>query len=197
MVAVAVQTTAVFPNKGFGSTTPLIDLHTFNNLVLEHQDAVYRQAYWILNDPAAAEDAAQEAFLRAYRNIDRYNGGPFLPWVLRITTNYCLDQLRRRKFRKTIPLEPVDEYDEEIESPAWLRDPDASVEEMVERGQTNDHIMQCIQRLPPDYRAAVLLVDVQELDYAQAASVLGICIGTFKSRLARARAMLHRTVSLN
>src|SRR5512133_1404609 len=98
------------------------ELNAFNELVLTHQDAVYRQALWILGDEDAAEDATQEAFLRAYRNFHTYDGGPFRPWIMRITTNYCLDQLRRRKIRKTTSLEAYDEYEEEIENAPWLRE---------------------------------------------------------------------------
>ncbi len=59
------------------------ELDDFNELVLAHQDAVYRQAYWILGEQEAAEDAAQEAFIRAYQHMHQYNGGPFLPWILK------------------------------------------------------------------------------------------------------------------
>jgi RNA polymerase sigma-70 factor (ECF subfamily) len=168
-----------------------VDLQSFNQLVLEYQDVVYRQAYWILGEPEAAEDAAQEAFLRAYRKMNLFNGGPFLPWILRITTNYCLDQLRRKKVRKSLPLEAFNEYDEEIDCPAWLEDPNASVEEGVVRAEERAWILRCIRSLPADSRAAIVLVDLQDLDYTQAAAAMGVCLGTFKSRLARARLQLQ------
>jgi RNA polymerase sigma-70 factor, ECF subfamily len=168
------------------------DLETFNQLILEHQDAVYRQAYWILGEPEAAEDATQEAFLRAYQNFKSYNGGPFRPWILRITTNYCLDQIRRRKVRQTISLEPFNEYEEEVESPTWLRDPGASVEEMMEREEEEARITNAIRQLPQDYRMAIIMVDVQQLEYREAASVMGVPLGTFKSRLWRGRLELQK-----
>ncbi len=168
-----------------------VDVQSFNQLVLEYQDVVYRQAYWILGEPEAAEDAVQEAFIRAYRKMNLYNGGPFLPWILRITTNYCLDQLRRQQVRKSLPLEVFNEYDEEIESPYWLEDPDASVEEKIIRTEERAWILRCIRSLPPDSRVAIVLVDIQNLDYTQAAAAMGVCLGTFKSRLARARMQLQ------
>ena len=198
MVAIMNQTVsmgnfqAVLPSArsaehGKGNT-----LESFNELVLEYQDQVYRQASWILGDEAAAEDAVQEAFIRAYQNLHAYNGGPFLPWILRITTNYCLDMLRRQKVRKSTSLEIYDEYDEEMDSAPWLRDTSGSAEDMLVRSETQAWIMKCIRRLSPEYQTAIILVDLQEMDYLQAAEIAGVCLGTFKSRLARAREQLQR-----
>lgn len=167
-------------------------LEKFNQLVLEHQDAVFQQALWILGDEDAAEDATQETFLRAYRNMDRFNGGPFKPWVLKIATNYCLDQLRQWKRHTTISVEGHYENGEEIEAPSWLTDPGLPVEKQVELSELRTRVWQVISCLPPKYRAAVILVDIQEMDYNQAASVLGIHMGTFKSRLCRARNQLQK-----
>ena len=170
------------------------DMDAFNELVLTHQDAVYRQALWLLGDEDAAEDAAQEAFLRAYRNLNTFNGGPFRPWVMRITTNYCLDQLRSQKKHKNIPLEMRDEDDEEMDSCTWLKDPDAYVEEIVERSELKSRIMECLQRLAPKYRVPVILVDMQNMDYQEAAATMGISLGTFRSRLFRARMQLQESL---
>jgi len=132
------------------------DLTAFNELVLLYQDAVYCQAYWILGEVEAAEEAAQEAFLRVYRNLQTFRDGPFKPWMLRITTNYCLDQLRHLKSRPTTPLEVLNEYDEEMEPPAWLADPSDSPEKMIEDAESETTIMQCIQRLPSDYQMVIM-----------------------------------------
>jgi RNA polymerase sigma-70 factor (ECF subfamily) len=167
-------------------------LEAFNELVMTHQDAVYRQALWILHDEAAAEDAAQEAFLRAYHAWNSYDGGPFRPWILRITTNYCLDQLRRIKAHPHTSLELYTPEDEEIETPSWMNDPNACVEEICERAELHRHIWNSIRRLSPEYRLPVILVDLQDMDYAEAATVMGIPLGTFKSRLARARVQLQK-----
>ncbi len=167
-------------------------LETYNQLIMEHQDAVFQQALWILGDEDAAEDATQETFLRAYRSLDRFNGGPFKPWILRIATNYCLDQLRRWKRHATIPLEGHYENGEEIDAPSWLADPGLPVEKQVEMSELQVRVRQVINRLPPKYRAAVILVDIQEMDYQEAASALGIHMGTFKSRLCRARSQLQK-----
>lgn len=167
------------------------DLEAFNRLVLSYQDMVYNQAYRMLSDAAAAADAAQEAFIAAFRNIRGFRGGVFKAWLLRIVTNICYDDLRRRQRRPTTSLEPLDDAGEEIESPAWLSDPRAAPEEALERRELERAIMRCLDRLPPEFRAVVLLVDVQGLDYDEAAHSLGRPVGTVKSRLARARARLQ------
>jgi len=170
------------------------DLAAFNELVMEYQDAVYRQAFWILREPEAAEDAAQEVFLTAYRKLDLFHGGPFRPWLLRITTNLCVDQLRKQKRRPTRPLELFDDYEDEIESPSWLADPLDTPEQAAERSESKKYLMKCIQQLSPEYRAAVVLIDLQEMDYREAARVLNAPIGTVKSRLCRARVQLRKVL---
>jgi RNA polymerase sigma-70 factor (ECF subfamily) len=167
------------------------DLNSFNRLVLVYQDVVFNQAYRLIGDPSAAEDAAQEAFFSAYRNLKAYRGGSFRAWLLRIVTNASYDELRRRKRRPTTPLEPVDAEAEEIESPAWLADPGETPESRAERIELNRAIQNCLEGLSPDFRTAVVLVDIQGLDYGEAALAVGAPVGTIKSRLARARERLR------
>lgn len=166
------------------------DLNAFNQLVLTYQEAVYRQAMWMMNEEEAAEDATQEAFLNAYRKLHTFHGGPFRPWILRIVTNYCLDQIRAATRRPTINLDQFDPYGDEME-PFWMKDPAESPEQFVERAETNDAIAHAIQRLSPEYRTAVILIDLQELDYQEVSTILGVPLGTLKSRVARARAKLR------
>ena len=180
------------PARSARQSASQLSLDLFNELVLAHQDMVFRQALYILGDEASAEDAAQEAFLRAYHNWHTFDGGPFRPWIMRIVTNYCLDQLRRRKTHPTMSLEVYNREDEEIESPAWLSDPSSGVEDQVERGELRRSVLRSIDRLPKEYRMPVVLVDLQDMDYLEAAASLGIPLGTFKSRLARARALLQK-----
>ncbi len=166
------------------------NLEAFNELVLIYQDRVFRQALWMLNDEAAAQDVCQEAFLHAYRKIGTFHGGPFRPWLLRITTNLCLDQIYAARRHPCQPLDAVTAAGEEIE-PDWARDPGDSPETIAERTQTGDILAQSIQKLAPEFRVVVILVDIQELDYAEASTILHIPLGTLKSRLARARLKLR------
>ena len=168
------------------------DLEAFNRLVLAYQDLAYSVAYRIMNDPEQAADATQTGFLSAYRNIKGFRGGSFRSWILRIVTNACYDELRRQKRRPTTPLEPLTQDGEEVESPNWLADPGELPEDAALRAELGRAIQHCIQKLSPDFRAVVVLVDVQGLDYAEASAVLGRPLGTIKSRLARARVRLQR-----
>jgi RNA polymerase sigma-70 factor, ECF subfamily len=167
------------------------DLDAFNRLVLAYQDLAFNVAARMLTDPDLAADVTQTAFLSAYRSLDSFRGGSFKSWVMRMVTNACYDELRRRQRRPTIPLEPVDDDNEEIESPAWLADDSASPEDELERVELNRAIQQCLQGLDDDFRAVVVIVDIQGMDYLEAAAVLNKPLGTVKSRLARARLKLR------
>jgi RNA polymerase sigma-70 factor, ECF subfamily len=163
------------------------DLDAFNRLVLAYQDLVYTQAYRMMGEAEPAEDAAQDAFIAAYRKLGTYRGGSFKAWLLRIVTNLCYDELRRRKRRPTTPLEPMDNDDEEIESPRWLSDPNGRPEDEAERLELARALQGCLDQLPPEFRAVVALVDIQGMDYVEAAESMAKPLGTVKSRLARAR----------
>lgn len=164
------------------------DLTAFNRLVLAYQEIAFNVAYRMLDDPDAAEDATQTAFISAYRNLKSYRGGSFRAWVLRMVTNTCYDELRRRKRRPVVSLEPVDdETSEEIESPRWLADEGPGPEDQLETAELERAIQRCINGLPEDFRSVILLVDVQGLDYQEAAEITRTPLGTVKSRLARAR----------
>lgn len=167
------------------------DLDAFNRLVLAYQDQVYAQAYRMMGETDAAADATQEAFISAYRSIQSYRGGSFRAWLLRIVTNASYDELRRRQRRPTTPLEPLDSDEEEIESPHWLADPSESPENQAERMELDQAIQNCLKGLPPEFRAVVVLVDVQGFDYFEAAEVIRKPVGTVKSRLSRARLRLR------
>jgi RNA polymerase sigma-70 factor, ECF subfamily len=167
------------------------DLDSFNCLVVTYQDIVYNQAYRMMGEADTAADAAQDAFISAYRNLRSYRGGSFKAWLLRIVTNLCYDELRRRKRRPTTPLEPLDDSGDEVESPSWLADPGESPEETIERGELGGAIQNCLDNLPDDFRSVVILVDMQGMDYSEAADTLSKPLGTVKSRLARARLRLR------
>jgi RNA polymerase sigma-70 factor (ECF subfamily) len=167
------------------------DLESFNRLVLAYQDIVYTQAFRLMGEFAAAEDTTQEAFISAYRSIRSYRGGSFKAWLLRIVTNACYDELRRRQRRPTTPLERQDSEGEEIDSGVWLADHEASPEEAVQRTELCYAIQHCLDDLPIEFRSVAILVDVQGMDYLEASKVTGIPVGTVKSRLSRARERLR------
>lgn len=163
------------------------DLNAFNRLVLEYQDMAFNLAARMLDDDDAAADVTQTAFLSAYRSLDSFRGGSFRAWVMRMVSNACYDELRRRKRRPTVSLEPVNDDDEEIESPAWLADDAPSPEDEVERAELDQMLQSCLLQLPEEFRSVVLMVDVEGLDYQEVSLAIGKPLGTVKSRLARAR----------
>jgi len=167
------------------------DLDAFNRLVLAYQDLIYSHAYRMVGEEESADDATQITFISAYNHLGSFRGGSFKAWLLRIVTNACYDELRRRKRRPTVPLEPLDDTGEEVESARWMVDPTDQPEEQVQRVEIQNAIQHCLDNLPDDFRSAVIMVDVQGLDYSEAAEAIGKPIGTIKSRLARARLRLR------
>ncbi|HEX9597732.1 MAG TPA: sigma-70 family RNA polymerase sigma factor [Anaerolineales bacterium] len=167
------------------------ELEAFNHLVTSYQGLAFNVAYRLLGDEASAEDATQEAFISAFRNLHRYRGGSFKAWLLRIVTNGCYDELRRQKRRPQTELEPESREGEEAAQPGWLADPGEGPQELAERVELNAAIQRCLNQLEDEFRAAVVLVDVQGMDYSEAAQVLKRPLGTVKSRLARARSRLQ------
>jgi RNA polymerase sigma-70 factor (ECF subfamily) len=163
------------------------DLEAFNQLVLVYQNLAYSLAYSLLGDHASAEDAAQESFIKAFQNLDKYRGGSFRAWLLRIVTNSAYDTARRSRRHPAQPLFPEDENGEDIESSGWLADPAPSVQETVEQKEFSRSLYRMLDDLPDAYRSVITLVDVDGLDYQEAAQVLSLPLGTVKSRLARAR----------
>ncbi len=167
------------------------DLDAFNRLVLAYQDMAFNLAMRMLGDSDLAEDVTQTAFLSAYRAMDSFRGGSFRAWVMRMVTNACYDELRRQQRRPTVPLVPVDEDDEEIESPGWMADDGPSPEEALEKEELNRALQDCLKGLDGEFRAVVIMVDIQGMDYLEVSASLNRPLGTVKSRLARARLKLR------
>jgi RNA polymerase sigma-70 factor (ECF subfamily) len=167
------------------------DLDSFNTLILHYQDRVFNTALRILGDEDLAQDAAQEAFISAFRSISSFRGGSFKAWLLRTVTNACYDELRRQKRRPTTPLEPETNDGEEMDSPRWLADPNMSPAEQSEADELEHAIQHCLDTLPTEFRTVVVLADVQGMDYSEVAIASKVPLGTIKSRLARARLRLR------
>lgn len=167
------------------------ELEAFNTLILHYQDMVFNTAVRILNDEDLAADAAQEAFISAFRSIATFRGGSFKAWLMRTVTNACYDELRRQKRRPTTPLEPDTADGEEMDSPKWLADPNMTPDQLSEADELEHAIQHCLDALPTEFRTAVVLADIQGMDYTEVASASKVPLGTIKSRLARARLRLR------
>ena len=167
------------------------DLNAFNTLVLHYQDAVFNTAVRILGDDDMAQDASQDAFISAFQSIKTFRGGSFKAWLLRTVTNACLDELRRQKRRPTTPLEPETSDGEEMDSPKWLAVKSMTPAQKAEADELEHAIQHCLDALPAEFRTAVVLADVQGMDYTEVAAASKTPIGTIKSRIARARIRLR------
>jgi len=137
---------------------------------------------------AAAQDVSQTTFISAYQHLKSFRGGSFRAWLLRITANNCYDALRKAKRNPTQPLTVVDaESGEEMDDPIWLADNGRQPAELAESKDLEAAIQRCIDKLDSQFRAVLILVDVQGMGYAEASEVIRSPIGTVRSRLARAR----------
>lgn len=164
------------------------DLRAFNELVQQYQSLVYNVAYRILGDEDAAADATQDAFLSAFRALNSFRGGSFKAWILRIVTNACYDQLRRRQRQPSSSLEALlvgpgahNAFVDHAENP----------EAYAMRMDLGRIIQEGLRTLPPEQRITVILSDIQGLHYKEIAEITGVELGTVKSRLSRGRARLR------
>jgi RNA polymerase sigma-70 factor (ECF subfamily) len=159
------------------------DPEAFGELVRRHRDRLWAVALRTTSDPEDASDALQDAMISAYRNAASYRGDAAVTtWLHRIVVNACLDRMRRRRARPTVPLP---EEDGET-GHRGLADP----RDDLDRLELRLEIDKALAALPLDQRAAIILVDVEGLSVAEAADALGVPEGTVKSRCSRGRAKL-------
>ena len=164
------------------------DVTAYNRLVIQYQELVYNVTYRIMGEPQGAEDMTQEAFISAYKSLNRFDGSNFKAWLLRIATNACYDELRRYKRR---PQSSLDDLTSENESFAFLRSPEEGPEQHQQRVELVRAIENCLQGLPDDQRITAVLCDVEGYDYSEIASITKTSLGTVKSRMSRARSKLR------
>ncbi|TEU04424.1 MAG: sigma-70 family RNA polymerase sigma factor [Dehalococcoidia bacterium] len=158
------------------------DLDCFNQLVERYQREVYNLSLRMLGNASAAEDASQDTFLSAFRGIGKFRGGSFRAWLYRIAANACRDQLRSLRRR---PATSIDSLPLELEADQ------PSPEDFAMRRELGEEIKRALAALPPDQRLAVILRDIEGLDYREIAQVTGSSLGTVKSRINRGRARLR------
>ena len=167
------------------------DQDAFGQLVLAHQNKVYSLCVHLLGSREEAEDMAQEAFLRAWRSLDSFLGeSSFSTWMHRLTTNLCLDHLRKQTRRQNISVAAsLDDEEAAIPEPAGQTgDP----HEALERGERRRALAKGLRELPEHYRRPLVMREVGGMSYQEIAAALELDLGTVKSRIARAREALRK-----
>ena len=160
------------------------DRAAFGQLVRAYERPVYNLTYRMLGNPAEAEDAAQETFLRAYSKLATYQPErKFVNWLLSIASHYCIDRLRRKSRAPQLSLE-------EPLPPEWLTSDAPRPDEVVNKNQEGERVRKALDTLPSDYRAAVVLRYWYGLSYQEIAETTGSTESAIKSRLHRARRMM-------
>jgi RNA polymerase sigma factor (sigma-70 family) len=172
------------------SPTPTETVPTWDQVVDDHSARVFRLAYRLTGNRADAEDLTQEVFVRVFRSLDSFTPGTFEGWLHRITTNLFLDHARRRSRIRFDSLGAFGD-DPEARLPGRVPPPDHQVLD----GLFDADVEAALGALAPEFRAAVVLCDIEGLSYEEIASVLGLKLGTVRSRIHRGRAQLRRALA--
>ncbi|MFE7117150.1 RNA polymerase sigma factor SigM [Streptomyces sp. NPDC057654] len=160
------------------------DPDAFGEIVRRHRDRLWAVALRTLGDREEAADAVQDALVSAYRAAHSFRGqSAVTTWLHRITVNACLDRARKAASRRTSPVADTERLEQ-------LLEPEESAAVPAERSDLHRELLGALATLPPDQRAALVLVDMQGYPVAEAAEVLNVPVGTVKSRCARGRARL-------
>ncbi|CAL9481126.1 RNA polymerase sigma factor SigM [Streptomyces sp. enrichment culture] len=160
------------------------DADAFGEIVRRHRDRLWAVALRTLGDREEAADAVQDALVSAYRAAHTFRGqSAVTTWLHRITVNACLDRARKAASRKTAPVDDTERLEQ-------LLEPHESASAPAERNDLHRQLIEAMGTLPPDQRAALVLVDMQGYPVAEAARILDVPTGTVKSRCARGRAKL-------
>jgi RNA polymerase sigma-70 factor (ECF subfamily) len=170
------------------------DLDSFNLLILRYQNLLFGIALRLLNDEDAAADAVQEALISAFRRFDTFRGDSLRSWLARVVVNACYDEMRKKRRQHSVPLEQFNSDGEEIETSYWLIDPESDPETQFESFELENAIQKSLDKLQPIYRLMLVLVDIEGLSYEEAALAARVPVGTVKSRLARARSQMQKTL---
>jgi RNA polymerase sigma-70 factor (ECF subfamily) len=162
-------------------------LEAFNELVRRHQDHLFALVYRLVPDVDQAADAVQEAFFNAYRNLAAYRGGSVRSWLGRIAVNAAMDLQRSRRRR---PSQPYPEFEDETWQPPAPGD--IEPENQAISAEQSRVLARALAQLPAEQRACIVMFDVQGYDYPEIARLMGISLGTVKSRIHRGRLALRQ-----
>lgn len=162
----------------------------FREAALPHLGDVYTLARYLLRNPADAEDAAQECYLRAYRHFDTFRGGPIKPWLLAILRNVCRAEYARRGTLAAVQADGMDDATDTASENLW-GEASPSPETVSLSRFDAETVQRLIAQLPDAFREVLVLREINDLSYRDIAEVTGSPVGTVMSRLARGRALLR------
>ena len=186
-VGTPTSSSAAVPSPSEITAQPAWTPPTWDEIVRQHSERVYRLAYRLSGNRADAEDLTQETFVRVFRSLSDYTPGTFEGWLHRITTNLFLDMVRRRA-RIRFDALPEDAAER-------LASASAGPEQRYDETHLDPEIQRALDSLPVDFRAAVVLCDLEELSYEEIAATLGIKVGTVRSRIHRGRVLLRNALA--
>jgi RNA polymerase sigma-70 factor (ECF subfamily) len=161
------------------------DERAFEDLVRRYQRQVANIVYLTLGSRDDVQDIAQEVFIRVYRSIDKFEfDSSFFSWIYRITVNLCIDEIRRRKIKRTLSLDFLTEgtFEKERKSKEQILASDSLLTD-----ERREVILGALQKISSEHRQVIILREYEELSYAEIASLLGISVQAVKSRIFRAR----------
>jgi RNA polymerase sigma-70 factor (ECF subfamily) len=177
------------------------DNSAWEEIVRLHNRRIYNLCYRFTNSPDEAQDLTQDVFIRVYRTLASYDvgKGAFVTWLTTLTRNLLVDHFRRSKQdRVTDSIDAgLREEEDSLSLSDRLEDPGPTPDDRLASKETQKMVQKALERLSPDLREAVILRDLQDMDYKEIAQVLGIPEGTVKSRISRGRAELARLLERN
>ena len=187
------STTAVTPAT-VGTDEVIHQDLSWEAIVEQHASRVYRLAYHLTGNQHDAEDLTQDVFVRVFNSLSQYKPGTFEGWLHRITTNLFLDRMRRKS---RIRFDFMADDDAQVATSASFdrHERSGQPEDAFEMSHFGADIIEALADLPPEYRVAVVLSDIEGLSYEEIAATLGIKMGTVRSRLSRARAKLRESLA--
>ncbi len=160
---------------------------TWEEIVEQHSARVYRLAYRLTGNPHDAEDLTHDVFVRVFRSLHSYQPGTFEGWLHRITTNVFLDKMRRKQ-RIRFDALPED-------AAGRLASAEKGPEQSYHDARFDDDVQRALDALAPEFRAAVVLCDIEGLSYEEISATLGVKLGTVRSRIHRGRAQLRQALA--
>lgn len=171
------------------------DQESFTGLVVKYQNKVYNLCFRVMGEHAEAQDMAQEIFLTVHKSLKNFRGDSlFSTWIFRVTVNHCKNRIKylgRRKYYSSVSIDkPLETEDGDFYQVVTDEEPDP--ESQLESRQIQDVVQAAIATLDSDHRMVIVLRDIQEMSYEEIAEIVGVKVGTVKSRIHRARSELKK-----